>query len=327
MRSTISLALLAFASTVYSVVLPRTNPCYKCQGFTITVSGGASGPLGQISDGQNRVGPYTPNPAKYTLGCDGGIIDQNGRGCILTPPTGQYQCDQGASPTTGFSIGGDGKISYNGNTIFYACPVDDHGNWNIYNKPVEGQPKCRKVYLTANGCNSKPPTPPAPKTCPYNLVFPGGQYFEFPHLIVPVDSSKPNTKYGTQYNGLVTPNIATVFNFDVRPAFAGKKCSLVFLFPTNPPSDTSSYTFSGAGNLHFWKKSAPATVDTTWNNQPGNSVDYGVKKVVPGNSYTITTFDCPAGQRIAYSISSTDTNLNYFQDYNPNAVGLYITVC
>jgi len=251
----------------------------------------------------------------------------------LTPPTGQYQCDQGASPTTGFIIGDKGQISYNGNGKFYACPVDDHGNWNIYNKPVDGQPKCVKVWLTANGCNPQPPTPsptPAPtpqKTCPYNLVFPGGQSFEFPHLIVPVDSSKPDTKYGTRYNGLITPKIGTIFNFDVRPEFAGKKCSLVFLFPTNPPSDTSSYKFSGGGNLHFWKKSSAATTGTTWKNQGGNSADYGVTKVVPGNSYTITTFDCPAGQRIAYSIGSNDTNLDYFQDYNPSAVGIYITVC
>lgn len=325
MRSPIALALFALVLTVHSAVLPR-NPCYKCQGFTITVSGGVSGPLGQISDGQNRVGPATRNPAKYSLGCNGGITDQNGRGCILTPPTTQYQCDTGATPTTGFSIGTNGAITYNGNGGFYACPVDDHGNWNIYSKPVAGQTKCVKVWLTANGCYTPPPPPP-PKTCPYNLVTPNGQSFEFPHLIVPVDSSKPDTAYGTQYNGLVTPHVATIFNFDVRPSFAGKKCSLVFLFPTNPPSDTSSYTFSGAGNLHFWKKSSPATQSTTYRNQGSNSVDYGVTKVVPGHSYTITTFDCPAGKKIAFEISTTDTNLNYFQDYNPKAVGLYITVC
>ncbi|EPS37560.1 hypothetical protein H072_8741 [Dactylellina haptotyla CBS 200.50] len=333
MRSIIALALFALSSTVQSAVLPR-NLCYKCEGFTISVSGGVSGPLGQISDGQNRVGPATPNAAKYTLGCNGGIVDQNGRGCILTPPTTQYQCDTGASPTTGFAIGSNGVITHDGSSDFYACPVDDFGNWNIYSQPVAGQSKCVKVCLTANGCSAPPapsptpkPTPPPAQTCPYNLVYPNGQSFEFPHLIVPVDSSKPDTAYGTQYNGIITDKIATIFNFDVRPAFAGKKCSLVFLFPTNPPSDTSSYTYSGGGSLHFWKKAQEATQGTTWNNQGGNSVDYGVTKVSPGNSYTITTFDCPAGARIAFEISSTDTNLNYFQDYNPSAVGLYITVC
>ncbi|KAK6529942.1 hypothetical protein TWF281_009092 [Arthrobotrys megalospora] len=327
MRSTFALSLLALAASVQSLVLPR-NPCYKCQGFTISVSGGVTGPLGQISDGQNRVGPNTPTPAKYNLGCNGGITDAKGRGCILTPPTTQYQCDEGASPTTGFAIGSNGAITYNGNGEFWACPVDDHGNWNVYSKPVAGQTKCRAVWLTAKGCSAPPPPPPPPpKTCPYNLVYPNGQSFEFPHLIVPVDKKSPNTAYGTQYFGEITSSKSTIFNFDVRPAFKGKTCSLVFLFPTNPPSDTSSYTFSGAGNLHFWKKASPATQGTTYNNQGANTVDYGVTKVVPGHSYTITNFACPYGQKIAFEISSTDTNLRYFQDYNPSAVGLYITVC
>ncbi|KAK6524010.1 hypothetical protein TWF694_005678 [Orbilia ellipsospora] len=337
MRSIIALTLVTLASTVQSIVIPR-NPCYVCQGFTISVSGGVSGPLGQIGDGQNRVGPATPSPAKYTLGCGGGITDQNGRGCILTPPTTQFQCDVGASPTTGFAIGSNGVITHGGSSDFYACPVDDYGNWNVYSQPVAGQTKCVKVCLTANGCSAPPPPPPPPvtttappppppSTCPYNLVYPGGSSFEFPHLIVPVDSSKPNTAYGTQYNGLITPTVSTIFNFDVRPAFQGKKCSLVWLFPNNPPSDTSSYTYSGGGSFHFWKKSNVANQGTTYNNQGGNSVDYGVTHVAPGNSYTITTFDCPAGQAIAFEISTTDSNLNYFQDYNPSAVGLYITAC
>ncbi|KAK6497914.1 hypothetical protein TWF481_012310 [Arthrobotrys musiformis] len=326
MRSTFALSLLSLSASVQSLVIPR-NTCYRCQDFTISVSGGISGPLGQIYDGQNRVGPNTPDAAKYTLGCNGGITDANGRGCILTPPTTQYQCDEGALPTTGFAISSKGGITYNGNGEFWACPVDDRGNWNIYSKPVSGQTKCVKVWLTANGCTAPPPPPQPPKTCPYNLVYPNGQSFEFPHLIVPVDKSNPNTAYGTSYFGEITASKSTIFNFDVRPEFKGKKCSLVWLFPTNPPSDTSSYTFSGAGNLHFWKKSSPATQGTTYNNQGGNSVDYGVTKVAPGNSYTISTFDCPYGQKIAFEISSTDTNLKYFQDYNPSAVGLYITAC
>jgi len=328
MRSTITLALLTLVASVQSAVLPRDNsPCFKCQGFTITVSGGVRGLLGQLSDGQNRVGPGTPQPAKYSLACNGGITDQNGRGCILTPPTTQYQCDQGASPTTGFAIKSNGLITNNGSGYFYACPVDNNGNWNIYKKPVVGQTKCVKVWLTANGCNTPPPPPPPPKTCPSSLVVPNGQSFEFPHLIIPVDSSMPNSALGTSYFGTVTPQISSIFNFDVRPQFQGKKCTLWFLLPKNPPSPTSSYTISGAGDLHFWKKTSPATQGTTWNNQGGNSADYGITKVVPGNQYAITTFDCPYGQRIAFEITTTDTNLKFFQDYNPNALGLFITAC
>ena len=67
--------------------------------FQLIASGGVSGIVGQLGDGQNRIaqtGGLAIDAATYSL-TNGGLIDQSGRGCILTPPTTQFQCDVGAT--------------------------------------------------------------------------------------------------------------------------------------------------------------------------------------------------------------------------------------
>jgi Ubiquitin 3 binding protein But2 C-terminal domain len=292
--------------------------------FHLTASGGASGPVSQLGDGQNRVGTSGLPAATYTISGNGGIYDQNGRGCILTPPTTQLQCDVGAGPTTGFSIGCDGTLSYNGNTHFVACQTGDNG-WNIYTTSGLGQTGCVDIKLNADSCHSgcpppspsppAPPTPsPSPKTCPADL---SGTY-EFPHLIVPVSSKNPGKAYGTSYSGAVTRgDIRSIFNFDIPASDAGKTCSLIFLFPRQDQLKTSSFTISGDGNIDFASLAGPANEGTTYNTAPAVSKDFGTFNVSPGNSYTIASFDCPAGTRQGYEMTASGTDLNYFQDYNP----------
>jgi hypothetical protein len=77
------IAALALASGASAFVLPRGDGC--C--FEVTASGGKSGTVGQLGDGQNRVGGGLA-PGTYCIN-NGGITDSNGRGCILTPPTTQ----------------------------------------------------------------------------------------------------------------------------------------------------------------------------------------------------------------------------------------------
>lgn len=237
-------------------------------------------------------------------------------------PTGVLQCDVGQVPDSGFSIGCDGTLSWNGQTEFFECATGEAGQWNVYNKQDQGA-NCGKVTLKSDGCHAGCPPPPT-NTCPTNL---GGPY-EFPHLIIPVSKSHPDSAAGTSYFGQVNGDISSIFNFDIPYGDAGKKCSLVFLFPKQEDLQTSSFTFSGDGKLDFAKLKAAATEGTTYNNQPGKETDYGVVTVAPGNSYNIATFDCPAGQRIAYEISAAgNTDFKYFQDYNPSPIGLYITKC
>ena len=87
----------------------------------MTAYGGPGGDVGQLPDGQNRIGDTGLPEGQYCIGKYGGLTDSNGRGCILTPPTTQLQCDEGALPTRGFSIGGNGTISYKGEVRVIMC--------------------------------------------------------------------------------------------------------------------------------------------------------------------------------------------------------------
>lgn len=77
MRSFFNIA--AFAASAQALV-PRGGNC--C--FHLTASGGSSGPVGQLSDGQNRIGDNSLPTAQFCISSDGSITDGHGRGCILT---------------------------------------------------------------------------------------------------------------------------------------------------------------------------------------------------------------------------------------------------
>lgn len=141
--------------------------------FHLTAEGGPGGRVDQLFDGQNRIGQTGLPEGQYCINGNGGLTDSHGRGCIITPPTGQWQCDAGATPTPGFSVGSDGKIAMNGSTSFYGAPTGDNGGWNIYDKPLHGEPKTTGVTLTADNCDATKQPPPAPappkSACPAEL--------------------------------------------------------------------------------------------------------------------------------------------------------------
>ena len=72
---------------------------------------------------------------------------------------------------------------------------------------------------------------------------------QFPHLIVPINSTAPNKAYGTGYNSTASGTVSSIFNFDIPQSYAGKTCSLEFLFPTQDQLETSAYEFSGPGTF------------------------------------------------------------------------------
>ncbi|KAL2814271.1 PAP2-domain-containing protein [Aspergillus granulosus] len=388
-------AIAAFAAGANALV-PRGNSC--C--FTLTASGGASGIVGQLDDGQNRIGGDLP-PGQFCIESDGSITDGNGRGCILTPPTTQFQCDEGASPSPGFSVNSNGQLEYDGSTHFVACATGQDNELNIYTTESEDVTKCQTVQLNADSCSgsgtgtgsssgggqsptaqpsstiptispsstgpSVRPTPPCVSSETPGMPVPGesngvpgpgsppsqtptgtlppqssqtpqpsseccqtdlsGDY-EFPHLIIPVDSSSPDNAAGTSYNGTVSSTVSTIFNFDIPASDAGRTCSLVFLFPKQEDLETSSFSFSGDGRVSFGALSEPATPSTTYNNAPSISQSLGELTISPGHSYAIHTFACPAGQAVGYAISNAgSTSLDFFEDYNPSpacVVGFYI---
>ncbi|KAF4539344.1 GPI anchored cell wall protein [Lasiodiplodia theobromae] len=423
-----ALSPLAFTLGASAVALKRSDCC-----FQLTASGGASGSVGQLSDGQNRVGGGY-QAATYCLN-NGGITDSNGRGCILTPPTTQFQCDEGASPTTGFSVGENGQVTYKGDNQFYACPADD-GEYNIYTEPVDDQDKCVKITLSTEGgkCasgggqpstpaastpvpvspSSAPPAPSTPvasspevvttmtqthytTTCPtsessappaastpapvvssyastlppvesppattmtyttshtqtatsvYSVTSTAGGTpstpsssacptdlagdYQYPHLIVPVNASTPSQSYGTQYNGRVntSPQVCTLFNFDIPQSYAGSTCSAVFLLPHKDELETSDYDLTPAsgGKVSFALLDAPADQATAWDSVPAKKQDFGGFDIAAGTRFVVATAECQAGQTIAYEMCAQggDLSFEWFQDWNPSPIGLFVRKC
>ncbi|KAL2357226.1 ubiquitin 3 binding protein But2 C-terminal domain-containing protein [Cryomyces antarcticus] len=161
-------------------------------------------------------------------------------------------------------------------------------------------------------------------SCPADL---SGSY-EFPHLIVPVDSSAPDKAYGTSYNGKISSTVSSIFNFDIPASDAGKTCSLVFLLPAHDQLQTSAYTLTGSGGISVAELTAPATEQTTYNTVPKVAVELGTTQVKEGGAYVVTSHACGAGQRIAFEVRATGSlKLDFFQDYNPSPLGFYVRVC
>ncbi|TGO22769.1 hypothetical protein BPAE_0155g00070 [Botrytis paeoniae] len=168
-------------------------------------------------------------------------------------------------------------------------------------------------------------TASASNSCPTNL---DGTYSS-PNLIIPVSSASPDKAYGTSYDGVVNSTVSSLFNFDIPASYASKTCSLVFLFPTQDMLETSSYTFSGTGAVDFKQLSATVTTSSTYNSIGSTETDFGSKTITPGSWTVVNTFACPAGQAISYEMTAggSDTDLWWFEDYNPSPIGLFITTC
>jgi hypothetical protein len=202
-----TLQTLALASAASARVLhTRQSSC--CFGINVSGDGVDGGSLGQLSDGQNRFGP-NQSGATYCID-DGKITDKNGRGCILTGPTTQFQCDQGASPTGGFSVASSGQFEHDGDATFYACPVDDNGNYNIYTKPLENMPKCVKVGLSsADGTCAAPSSAPASSAPPVTTAVSVSVSTAAPSVSVSVSTEQcqPSTvvKTVTEQNNVTVP--------------------------------------------------------------------------------------------------------------------------
>lgn len=217
-------------------------------------------------------------------------------------------------------------LEFNGNPTFIACETGQNGGMNIHTMESTPLGQCTTVELTANACFT-PTSKPAPSasataassagsSCPTTLS-PGN--FEFPHLIVPVNSESPETAPGTQFNGVVTSSISSIFNFDIPSSDSGKTCSLVFAFPQQADLHTSSFSFSGDGKIDVARLSGPASSSTTFHNAPSVSQDLGDITISPGNTFVVSTFSCPAGQTVAFEMKNAgSTNLKFFEDFNPS---------
>ncbi|PLN82666.1 hypothetical protein BDW42DRAFT_192871, partial [Aspergillus taichungensis] len=172
--------IAAFAAGAHALV-GRDNTC--C--FHMSATGGASGSIGQLDDGQNRIGGGL-SEAQFCIDSNGGIVDANGRGCIVTGATTQFQCDLNKPPTPGFSINSKGQLTYENSEAFVACETGMNGGLNLYTTESEDVTMCQDIVLMADTCSgtgaglgvgagggSSSAVPSGPATSSVSLV-PGG---------------------------------------------------------------------------------------------------------------------------------------------------------
>ncbi|KAI9653038.1 MAG: hypothetical protein M1831_006245 [Alyxoria varia] len=316
-------------SPLYDLSCSNTEPIASS---SIPISSAASATGGGPAGGPSQAEPTFGSGSGSDSDSDSGASD--GSGGPLgeeIPPSAPSEDDSGPAPSPPSGGPSDDTGSYDGSgagasTLLTVTTPGGEG---------PSAPPSRSTAAVPSSVGSQPAgTAPAPeetgsngggKSCPANL---NGNY-EFPHLIVPVDSSHPQKAYGTSYNGQVGHTKSSIYNFDIPPSEHDKTCTLVFLFPEKADLVTSSYTISGSGGLDVKGLKGPATEQTSYGTRPAIAEDVGaVDKISLGNSYTIASGPCAAGHRIGYEVSATGgLELDYFQDYNPSPIGLYITVC
>lgn len=76
-----SLFLLAASAATVNGLVGRAEPAC-C--FHLNVSGEVTGPLGQLVDGQSRVGDHSLPQSEFCINSTGVITDATGKGCIIT---------------------------------------------------------------------------------------------------------------------------------------------------------------------------------------------------------------------------------------------------
>ncbi|KAG6055498.1 hypothetical protein E4U17_002945 [Claviceps sp. LM77 group G4] len=253
------------------------------------------GSLEQVSGGQIRLGDLEQVTFRIE---NGKLRDSEGHGCWWTPLAGILQCDKNQAPESGFEIGCDGLVFFHGQSNFYQCATDNRNERNIHQNPGAGT-NCGQITLVADGCHAD---------CSQSAQ---------PSASAPA--------YGNSFFGEVTPSRSSIFNFDIPVSDRDKICTLIFLFPEQSQLETSSYTLYGEGKIRALALVRLASTSTTWNNKPGKLSAGRTAIVRPGQSNSIASFPCSANQTLTFELlSSGNTNLRYFQDYNPAPIGLYI---
>ncbi|KAI1806495.1 ubiquitin 3 binding protein But2 C-terminal domain-containing protein [Daldinia bambusicola] len=143
----ILLAVLTSATSVKSISPAPIQINAGCS-FHLTMPNGHNGTVGQLADGQIRVGSDM-TPSLFTWFGDY-FTDYRGRGCWWTPPSLVLQCDLNQAPNHGFVIGCYGGVSYQHHSLFYECQTGDGDEVNLYLEPNGAD--CSSIALRADSC-------------------------------------------------------------------------------------------------------------------------------------------------------------------------------
>jgi hypothetical protein len=349
----ISLILLALGLCASAASIPRqATPCT----FSMSAVGEPNGTIVEDTIGENRIGGGYPQGIYY-MNNSHSLFDGLNHNCLIWPSTLQFQCTQGAAGLSNFTLADDGNLMHDASEKWFACPAagpGDDGSYNIFSDALQNTTGCEIVTLRTGSFScaaegrppasssaaptaspTAPPTSSATQSCPTDLT--GGVY-QFPHLIVPTSSQAPTTSFGNSYTAHISSSNTTIFNFDIPAGDPySKTCALLFLFPFGSDLDPSAgqYYFSGIegeegenGGLDFALLQTYAKSTTTYATISQVATDYGKTEILPGNNYTIATFQCPQARTVGFSVGSVgNVELDYFQDSAPSPIGLYIVPC
>ncbi|KAF1939816.1 hypothetical protein EJ02DRAFT_245564 [Clathrospora elynae] len=149
---------------------------------------------------------------------------------------------------------------------------------------------------------------------------------QFPHLLIPLVSTSPDTAFGTQKDATVSYSSSTgaqqwtAISFDV-PNNAATICRLNFKVNTDP-SMGAPFELNGTApfaiNISRIKPTLNAQT-TTWNNRPATIDYYDTYTISQDKQVTEINskwFDCPKGmvaQFIIHPASQRDLDLYWFE--------------
>ncbi|QSZ36506.1 hypothetical protein DSL72_006386 [Monilinia vaccinii-corymbosi] len=356
------LSFLALVAATNASVLPSQTfsrqvvPCT----FSMVAIGDPNGSVVETTIGENRIGGSYPRGV-YSIDAKR-LTDAEGHNCSISSITAQFQCKQGFAVTL-FTLGNNGSLLYdNTNANWLACPATgpgEDGSFNIFTQAKANTTGCETIQILTGGFScavlGRPPSnstssvasatstaasstipvasPTNTASCPTDIT--SGQ-FQFPHLIVPISSESPDHAFGNQLTAHITPQNSTIFNIYVPFAslYTGT-CALLFLLPVASATQFGTYNFTGIeeeteqnGGIDFALLNGTANSDTTFNNQPAVKTKLKTVQIIPGNSYTVAQFACPAGETVSYSAKSVGgVGLEYFENSGPAAIGLYMVPC
>ncbi|KAJ5274105.1 hypothetical protein N7478_009230 [Penicillium angulare] len=224
---------VALFVTMANAFVSRSDSC--C--FQLTASGGASGSLGQLDDGQVRVGDSSLSTAEFCLS-NTIITDSEGRGCVITSETTQFQCDEGSTGTSGFYLTSSGLLRFDSSSSFVACQTGENNGRNVYTTNSTSVTDCVNIQLTSNSCyaassssrvlsSASVATSPIPSSSP---------------AVSPVVSSTPSI---TSSRPLVSTNLVSQTSLTTTP-IASTKTSTSKDVDTATTSASSSHSASTA---------------------------------------------------------------------------------
>ncbi|KAJ5660594.1 hypothetical protein N7507_007045 [Penicillium longicatenatum] len=240
MKSTIAIAALVAGA---NALVGRSDSC--C--FQLTASGSATGTLGQLSDGQVRLGDTTLSAAEFCIS-NSIITDSEGRGCVVTSylaETTQFQCDEGATGTSGFSLASSGLLSFDSSSSFIACQTGENDGRNIYTTNSTSVTECVKIQLTGDSCGAAASSSVASSVA---AVAPTSS------IPVVVESSTPVPVIPTTSRPLIPTSPAKVST----PAVASTSAAEITSHSTTASSTTSTSSTTSAS-----ASSAASTAPTT----------------------------------------------------------------